>query len=77
MNKNRTIAGMAIASGVGMTIQPLNIYLTKKKTGSDGFVGVEGREKDNSANFKLMKVLASAILAAVLSGALQCKRADY
>lgn len=70
MNKNRTIAGMAIASGVGMTIQPLNIYLTKKKTGSDGFVGVEGREKDNSANFKLMKVLASAIFGGGIVGSL-------
>ena len=70
MNKSRTIAGMAIASGVGMTIQPLNIYLTKKKTGSDGFVGVEGREKDNSANFKLMKVLASAIFGGGIVGSL-------
>lgn len=70
MNKSRTIAGMAIASGVGMTIQPLNIYLTKKKTGSDGFVGVEGREKDNSANFKLMKVLASAIFGGGIIGSL-------
>ena len=61
---------MAIASGVGMTIQPLNIYLTKKKTGSDGFVGVEGREKDNSANFKLMKVLASAIFGGGIVGSL-------
>ena len=44
-----------------MSIQPLNIYLTKKKTGSDGFVGVEGREKDKSVNFKLWKAAAAAI----------------
>lgn len=61
VNTARTVAGMAIGSLVGMTIQPLNIYLTKKKTGSDGFVGVEGREKDNSAGFKLWKVAASAV----------------
>lgn len=58
--KSRAIAGFAIATAIGMSIQPLNIYLTKLKTGSDGFVGVEGRSKDNSAEFKAMKVGASA-----------------
>lgn len=61
LNNRRTVAGMAIASGIGMSIQPLNIYLTKKKTGSDGFVGVEGREKDKSLNFKLWKLAAAAV----------------
>lgn len=57
-NKNKALAGFAIASGIGMAIQPINIYLTKKKTGSDGFVGVEGREKDTSAKFKALKVVS-------------------
>lgn len=61
LNNRRTVLGMAIGSAVGMSIQPLNIYLTKKKTGSDGFVGVEGREKDNSFNFKLWKAGAAAL----------------
>ena len=61
VNNRRTVVGMAIASGVGMSIQPLNIYLTKKKTGSDGFVGVEGREKDNSFGFKLWKLAAAVV----------------
>lgn len=61
LNNRRTIAGMAIASGIGMSIQPMNIYLTKKKTGSDGFVGVEGREKDKSFGFKLWKLAAAAV----------------
>ncbi len=61
VNKGRTIAGMAIGSLVGMSIQPLNIYLTKKKTGSDGFVGVEGREKDTSVGFKAWKAAAAAL----------------
>ena len=58
--KSRAAAGFAIATAVGMSIQPINIYLTKLKTGSDGFVGVEGRSKDNSAGFKAMKAGASA-----------------
>jgi len=57
--KNRALAGFVIGSGIGMAIQPINIYLTKLKTGSDGFVGVEGRSKDDSTGFKLMKVGAS------------------
>ena len=61
MNLRRSILGIGIASAVGMSIQPLNIYITKKKTGSDGFVGVEGREKDNSNGFKVMKAAAAAI----------------
>lgn len=61
MNLRRSILGIGIASAVGMSIQPLNIYITKKKTGSDGFVGVEGREKDNSKAFKVMKAAAAAI----------------
>ncbi len=59
-SKIRSLAGFTIATGVGMSIQPMNIYLTKKKTGSDGFVGVEGRSKDNSTQFKLMKGTAGA-----------------
>lgn len=53
--KTRAGAGFAIATAIGMSIQPLNVYLTKKKTGSDGFVGVEGRGKDDSVGFKVMK----------------------
>ena len=61
MNLHRSMLGLGIASAVGMSIQPLNIYLTKKKTGSDGFVGVEGRSKDNSGGFKVLKAGAAAL----------------
>lgn len=66
--KTRALAGFAIATGIGMSIQPLNIYLTKLKTGSDGFVGVEGRSKDNSAGFWALKgATATAFGAGVLA----------
>ena len=58
--KTRSAAGFVIGTAIGMSIQPLNIYLTKLKTGSDGFVGVEGRSKDNSTGFKVLKGVASA-----------------
>lgn len=58
--KTRAGLGFAIASVIGLSVQPVNMYLTKLKTGSDGFVGVEGRSKDNSAGFMGMKTLSSA-----------------
>ncbi len=59
-NLNRAAAGLGFATLFGMSVQPINMYLTKKKTGQDGFVGVPGRKKDNSAGFKMQK-LATAL----------------
>ena len=58
-NLKRSIAGLGIGIAVGMSTQPINMYLTKKKTGQDGFVGVPGREKDKTAGFKFLKSLAA------------------
>ncbi len=69
--KRKSIAGFLIASGIGMSIQPINMYLTKKKTGQDGFVGVEGRTKDKSAKFKALKVGTSAAFFAMVLATLQ------
>ena len=64
-------AGLAVPVAIGMSAQPLNRYLTKKRTGSDGFVGVEGREADHSTKFKIAKVIlglamGSAMIATIL-----------
>lgn len=63
MNIRRSMFGLGIATAVGMSTQPINMYLTKKKTGSDGFVGVAGREKDKSAEFKTLKVIGATLFA--------------
>jgi len=55
------VLGLAACMAIGAAVQPINIYLTKKKTGKEGFVGVEGREPDKSFGFKLLKVGAAAI----------------
>lgn len=60
LNIKRSIAGLAIAASVGMATQPINMYLTRKKTGQDGFVGVEGREKDRTSAFKMLKAMVAA-----------------
>lgn len=74
--KTRAGIGFAIGAAVGMSTQPINMYLSKLKTGSDGFVGVEGRSKDNSAKFKVIKAASSVgffsmILATLKAGPLQ------
>ena len=58
--KTRTAIGIAIAGVFAVIAQPLNVYISKKRTGTDGFVGVEGRKKDNSKSFKMLK-LASGV----------------
>lgn len=63
LNLRRSLIGLGIAAAIGMSTQPINIYLTKKKTGSDGFVGVPGREKDTSADFKFTKIAAATAFA--------------
>ena len=51
------VAGLSVPVAIGMSVQPINRYLTKKRTGSEGFVGVEGREPDKTKKFKLLKLL--------------------
>lgn len=62
LNAKVAIAGMGIAIAVGLSLQPLNAYLTKKKTGKSGFVGVEGREPDKTSVFKLLKTATAAVV---------------
>ena len=66
--KHRAWMGFAASCAIGLSVQPINMYLTKLKTGSDGFVGVEGRSKDNSAGFFGLKGLSSvAFFSMILS----------
>ncbi len=58
--KSKSYAGFAMASAVGLSVQPINMYISRKKTGSDGFVGVEGRTKDTSAGFMALKGMSAA-----------------
>lgn len=62
MNLKRSLGGVAIATLVGCSTQPINMWLTKRKTGVDGFVG--GGEKDNSFKFKMEKLGVSLLFGA-------------
>lgn len=77
MNIKRSIIGLGIATGVGMATQPINKYLTYKKTGQTGFVGVEGREEDRSAKFKIMKGLAAALFAVGALSTITTKPSEF
>lgn len=50
-----TLLGLGICAALCMSVQPLNRYLTKKRTGQDGFVGVENEKADGSKKFKAAK----------------------
>ncbi len=62
MNLKRSLIGVGIGTAVGMSTQPINMYLTKLKTGSDAFVG--GGTKDDSAKFKMEKAAVAALFGA-------------
>ena len=64
--KTRAGLGFMMASAVGLSVQPINMYLTKLKTGNDGFVGVAGRSKDNSIGFFALKLASSAAFFAMI-----------
>lgn len=62
MNVKRSLLGIGIASVAGVSAQPLNMYLTKKKTGRSDFVG--GGAEDKSTGFKIKKSLVAALFGA-------------
>ena len=53
LKKNKTAAtllGMGICAALCVSVQPINRLLTKKRTGSDGFVGVDNSDKKDTKN---------------------------
>lgn len=54
INKGTALLGIAACAGIGAAVQPINMYLTKKKTGKSGFVG--GGSEDKTVGFTALKV---------------------
>lgn len=66
-NKTTTaIAGLAVPVAIGMSLQPVNAYMTKKRTGKEGFVGGDGRQPDKSTGFKVLKTFMGAGIGAAM-----------
>ena len=62
MNLNRSLIGVGIGTLFGICAQPLNMYLTRKKTGNNNFVG--GGNEDKSAGFKARKAGVAGLFGA-------------
>lgn len=77
MNLKRSVIGLGIATAIGVATQPINKYLTFKKTGQTGFVGVEGREEDHSTKFKIMKTVAGILLAGAAVSTITTKPSEF
>lgn len=75
-SKARAVLGLGLAMAVASSVQPINNYLTKKRTGSDGFAGMPGREKDRSFGFQVQKVVHAAGMAALALASLNAKPAQ-
>ena len=77
MNLKRSVIGLGIATAIVVSTQPINKYLTFKKTGQTGFVGVEGREEDHSTKFKIMKTIAGILLAGAAISTITTKPSEF
>lgn len=66
VNAKTTLLGIGFCSALGAMVQPINMYLTKKKTGSSAFVG--GGEENKTTKFKALK---TGIAALAMTGALR------
>lgn len=84
MNKTKTLGALAIASGLGLTNQYINRIITKKRTGTDAFVGEvdyknivnkkeRAEKRENKTRFLGLKFLASAGIIALAAGVMRIK----
>lgn len=71
-----TFLALGISSAIGASVQPFNRWLTKKRTGSDGFVGVANnpnvtdKKADASSKFIAAKCLAAASILGLCLGSI-------
>lgn len=73
LNKGTAILGLAASMVVGVAAQPINVYLTKKKTGKSGFVGAEDGAGDKSGGFNIAKYTVAALGIAATLGTISTK----
>ena len=71
-----TFLALSISSAIGASVQPFNRWLTKKRTGNDGFVGVANnpnvtdKKADGSSRFIAAKCLAAASILGLCLGSI-------
>lgn len=73
-NTGRALIGFLVGSGIGMGVQPFNVWMTKKRTGKEGFVGnTDGSTKDKSTKFLLERLAVGSGMLAMVLATLKCK----
>ncbi len=75
--KGRALLGLGAAMGISACFQPINVWMTKKRTGSDGFGGDETRSKDNSASFKAKKLASMGLMGGIMLATLKAKPSQF
>lgn len=75
--KGRALLGLGTAMAISSCFQPINVWMTKKRTGSDGFGGDETRSKDNSASFKAKKLASMGVMAGTMLLTLKATPAQF
>lgn len=72
LNSGKIWLGLGVASAFALSMQAINRWMTKKKTGSAGFVAYKGQkaEKDTSMGFQGLKAAASAAMVALTLGSI-------
>lgn len=82
MNKVKTLGALSIAAGLGLTNQYINRQITKKRTGTDAFVGEvdykkikeeKPHEKKNNAKLIGLKLLASVGIIGLAAGVMKIR----
>jgi len=79
LTKQKTVLGLAGICAIAASVQKVNRAMTKKRTGSDGFVGYSDFSKDQkqgadkSLKFKLMKLGAAAVMVGIAHKAIGAK----
>ena len=73
-NTGRALIGFLVGSGVGVATQPINVWMTKKRTGKEGFVGNENAaKKDKSFKFLMERLAVGAGMLTMVLATLKCK----
>ena len=75
--RSRAVLGLGTAMAISSCFQPINVWMTKKRTGSDGFGGDETRSKDTSASFKAKKLASMAAMGGIMLTTLKAKPSQF
>lgn len=75
--KGRALLGLGTAMAISASFQPINVWITKMRTGSDSFGGDETRKKDTSVAFKAKKLASMGAMAGIMLLTMKAKPSQF